>query len=125
MNGAPNSNIHRNAAVSAQPEALGNGRAAAPRSSMATLRTLVGRALDQAIHEGDHRPALPVTGFNAMGKPTGADWSWRPCLWKGSLPSPGQAAVPDIEVSLLGAVLRGVAGHLNRHHPDLHHPDHW
>lgn len=72
------------------------------------------RALDQVIHAADHRLALPVTGFNAMKKPTGTDWSWRPSLWKGPLPSPGMAAVPDIEVSLL----RGRAARRDRHRPD-------
>ena len=75
--------------------------AGAPRADLATLRTWTGRArtlrrtLDQVIHEADHRLALPVIGSNAMKKPMGTDWSWRPSLWKGPLPAPGIAAVPS------------------------------
>ena len=75
--------------------------AAAPLASLATLRTWATRArtlrrtLDQVIHEADHRLALPVIGSNAMKKPMGTDWSWRPSLWKGPLPTPGMASVPS------------------------------
>ena len=63
--------------------------AAAPKASLVSLRLWAGRAralrrtLDQVIHEADHRLALPVIGSNAMKKPMGTDWAWRPSLWKG------------------------------------------
>lgn len=74
---------------------------AAARADVGTLRLWRGRArhlrrmLDQVIHEADHRLALPVLGSNAMKKPMGTDWSWRPMLWKGPLPQPGLASVPS------------------------------
>lgn len=73
---------------------------AAAQADLDTLRTWRGRAralrrrLDQVIHEADHRLALPVIGSNAMKKPMGTDWAWRPMLWKGPLPVPGMASVP-------------------------------
>lgn len=73
---------------------------AAPQADLDTLRIMRGRAralrrrLDQVIHEADHRLALPVIGSNAMKKPMGTDWVWRPMLWKGPLPVPGMASVP-------------------------------
>lgn len=53
-----------------------------------TLRGLRSRArslrrqLDRVIHEAEHRLALPVIGSNAIRKPLGTDWSWRPDLWR-------------------------------------------
>ncbi len=52
------------------------------------------RNLDRVIHVADYRLALPVIGSNIIRKPLGTDWSWRPELWKGSLPVPGMASVP-------------------------------
>ncbi|THD85914.1 hypothetical protein E7811_08435 [Aliigemmobacter aestuarii] len=65
-----------------------------------TLRDLRGKArqlrrqLDRVIHEAEHRLALPVIGSNAIRKPMGADWAWRPDLWKGQIPVPGMSTVP-------------------------------
>ncbi len=84
---------------------------AAPQADLATLRTWGGRAralrrtLDQVIHEAEHRLALPVIGSNAMKKPMGTDWSWRPALWKGPLPSPGIASVPGKAVLCDGTTI--------------------
>ena len=83
----------------------------APQADLSTLRLWVGRArslrrrLDQVIHEADHRLALPVIGSNAMKKPMGTDWSWRPMLWKGPLPAPGMASVPCKAVICDGATI--------------------
>lgn len=52
------------------------------------------RALDRVILEADNRLALPVVGSNAMRKPLGTDWSWRPDLWRGLIAPPGIASVP-------------------------------
>ena len=83
----------------------------APQADLSTLRLWVGRArslrrrLDQVIHEAGHRLALPVIGSNAMKKPMGTDWSWRPMLWKGPLPAPGMASVPCKAVICDGATI--------------------
>lgn len=55
---------------------------------------LLRRELDRVIHEAEHRLALPVIGSNAMRKPLGTDWSWRPELWRGPIPVPGFSSVP-------------------------------
>lgn len=59
------------------------------RSQALSLR----RNLDRVIHLADHRLALPVIGSNAIHKPMGTDWAWRPMLWKGPIPVPGAASV--------------------------------
>ncbi|MGV8988213.1 MAG: DUF6478 family protein [Cypionkella sp.] len=84
---------------------------AAPQADLQTLSSWGGRArslrrvLDQVIHEADHRLALPVIGSNAMKKPMGTDWSWRPMLWKGPLPQPGMASVPSKALICEGATI--------------------
>ena len=52
------------------------------------------RALDRVILEADNRLALPVIGSNAMRKPLGTEWSWRPDLWRGPIATSGIASVP-------------------------------
>lgn len=70
------------------------------RMDLAELRAhrsrarLLRRELDRVIHEAEHRLALPVIGSNAMRKPLGTDWSWRPELWRGPIPVPGFSSVP-------------------------------
>lgn len=49
--------------------------------------------LDRLIHVADGRLALPAIGSNSFAKPHGTDWSWRPELWRGPLPSPGMSSV--------------------------------
>lgn len=72
----------------------------AGQADLETLRLLRSRArglrrnLDRVIHQAEHRLALPVIGSNAMRKPMGTDWSWRPGLWKGPIPVPGFSSVP-------------------------------
>lgn len=74
---------------------------AAPGMDLASLRRLRGKArglrrqLDRVIHEADHRLALPVIGSNAMRKPLGTDWAWRPDPWRGALSVPGLSSVPS------------------------------
>ena len=63
------------------------------RNARTRARTLR-RALDRVILEADHRLALPVVGSNAMRKPLGTDWSWRPDLWRGPIATSGIASVP-------------------------------
>jgi len=52
------------------------------------------RNLDRVIHLAEHRLALPVIGSNALRRPMGSDWVWRPMLWKGPIPVPGYSSVP-------------------------------
>ncbi len=58
------------------------------------------RHLDDLIHVADSRLALPMIGSNAFRRPHGADWGWRPELWRGPLPVPGFASVQS--KSMLG-----------------------
>lgn len=65
-----------------------------------TLRGFRGRAralrrqLDRVIHVAEHRLALPVIGSNAIRRPMGTEWAWRPDLWRGEIAVPGLASVP-------------------------------
>jgi hypothetical protein len=52
------------------------------------------RQIDRVLHLAEHRLALPVIGSNVIRRPMGTDWSWRPMLWVGPIPVPGQASVP-------------------------------
>lgn len=63
------------------------------------------RQLDRVIHEAEHRLALPVIGSNAIRKPLGTDWAWRPDLWRGSIPVPGFSSVPTKGVVCDGATV--------------------
>jgi hypothetical protein len=73
---------------------------AAPAMEIDALRPVLNRAwalrrrLDRVIHVAEHRLALPVIGSNAIRRPLGTDWAWRPALWMGPIPVPGMASVP-------------------------------
>jgi len=77
------------------------GRAAteAEEIDLDTLRALRGRArqirreLDRLLHVAEGRLTLPLIGSNAIRKPLGTDWSWRPDLWSGPVSPAGHAAV--------------------------------
>lgn len=63
--------------------------------SLRTLRVrarAIRRELDRVIAEADHRLALPVIGSNAMRKPLGTDWAFRPDLWRAAITTPGVAS---------------------------------
>jgi len=49
------------------------------------------RELDQVLHVADGRLALPLVGTNAMRRPIGADWLWRPSPWRGAIEPQGIA----------------------------------
>ncbi|MCA0872611.1 DUF6478 family protein [Seohaeicola saemankumensis] len=66
------------------------------RSHARQLRTY----LDRLIHVADGRLALPMVGSSFFPRPHGTDWSWRPELWRGPLPTPGLSSVPT--KSMLG-----------------------
>ena len=75
--------------------------AAAPSAPLVQLRQQRGRArllrdeLDRLLHAADGRLALPAIGTSSFPRPHGTDWSWRPELWRGPLPVPGLASVPQ------------------------------
>ena len=52
------------------------------------------RQLDRVLHEAEGRLALPVIGTNAILRPMGTDWAWRPPFWRGLVAVPGMASVP-------------------------------
>lgn len=51
--------------------------------------------LDRLIHIAEGRLALPQIGSSFFPRPHGTDWSWRPELWRGSMPTPGISSVPS------------------------------
>lgn len=75
------------------------------------LREMRGRArearrqLDKVIHIAEHRLALPVIGSNALRRPMGSDWVWRPPLWRGEIPVPGFSSVPSKQPICDGSVV--------------------
>jgi hypothetical protein len=83
----------------------------AGRMELDELRALRGRAwgmrrhLDRVLHEAEGRLALPVIGSNAILRPVGTDWAWRPALWRGPIPVPGLASAPGRAVIAEGVTL--------------------
>ncbi len=53
--------------------------------------------LDSLISVADGRLALPIVGGSSFPTPHGTDWSWRPTLWRFSLPTKGKVAVRSKE----------------------------
>lgn len=73
----------------------------APEAPLGDLRRNLNEAhrlrqqLDQVIHIGESRLALPKIGSARFPKPHGTDWSWRPELWRGPLAKPGLSSVQN------------------------------
>ncbi len=71
---------------------------AAAALDLPDLRSLRSRArqlrrqLDRALHVAEGRLSLPLIGTNAIRKPIGTEWAWRPELWRGPISPPGVAA---------------------------------
>lgn len=63
------------------------------------------RQLDKVIHIAEYRLALPVIGSNALRRPTGTDWIWRPPIWKGEIPVPGFSSVPSKQPIIDGTTI--------------------
>jgi len=77
---------------------LGNRADALDLASLRRLRdkaAALRRRTDRILHAADGRLALPHIGSNAIQKPLGTDWSYRPQPWRGPLPVPGQVAVEN------------------------------
>jgi hypothetical protein len=51
--------------------------------------------LDRLLHVAEGRLALPLIGSSFFPRPHGTDWSWRPELWRGPLPSAGLSSAPS------------------------------
>ncbi len=72
---------------------------AAATADLASLRTLRSRArrtqreLDRLIATAESRLALPHVGSNAMHRPLGADWLWRPEPWRLPMSPRGHAGL--------------------------------
>ncbi|TCP60717.1 hypothetical protein EV663_10876 [Rhodovulum bhavnagarense] len=72
---------------------------AADAMDLVALRPLRGRAwqlrrsLDRVIHVAEGRLTLPPIGSNAIRKPLGTDWAYRPELFRGPIFPPGAASV--------------------------------
>jgi hypothetical protein len=72
---------------------------AAQTASVGQLRQALARAwalrqhLDRLIHRAEHRLTLPAIGSNAIRRPLGTDWAWRPDIWRGPLPKVAQAGI--------------------------------
>lgn len=63
------------------------------------------RQLDRVLHVAEGRLALPVIGSNAVPRPMGTDWAWRPALWRGKIAVPGLASAPARAVVAEGTTL--------------------
>lgn len=73
----------------------------APEMSLAELRQERGKArnllhsLNEMVAVAESRLTRPMIGSNAIPKPHGTDWTWRPSLWRQPLASPGLASAPS------------------------------
>ena len=71
----------------------------AVRADLLTLRRKRddARALEHELRRffnvAEGRLRLPLRGTNAIERPIGTDWAWRPEIWRGPLAPPGIAAV--------------------------------
>jgi hypothetical protein len=72
---------------------------AAAAADLAVLKAMRGRArraraeLDRLLAVAETRLALPMLGSNAMHRPLGADWLWRPSPWREPLAPRGRAGL--------------------------------
>jgi hypothetical protein len=84
---------------------------AAGTADLVLLRAQRGRArklrreLDRLIATADSRLALPAIGSSAMNRPTGADWLWRPELWRLPVEPRGHASAMARTALTEGVVL--------------------
>lgn len=69
-------------------EAADLGALRAQRARARKLR----RELDRVLGTAESRLALPAVGSNAMNRPPGTDWLWRPDLWRYPVQPKGHAS---------------------------------
>ncbi len=73
----------------------------APTTDLATLRIHRARAqalehqLRRILHIADSRLSLPLAGTNAIERPIGTDWAWRPEIWHGRIFPSGTVAAAN------------------------------
>ncbi|NCU20490.1 hypothetical protein EOM89_07090 [Candidatus Falkowbacteria bacterium] len=73
----------------------------ADRLSLLALRPLrddaqrLRREVDRVLHVADARLTQPIIGKDAIPRPTGTDWAWRPELWRGPVSPAGVAAAQN------------------------------
>ncbi|MDP2063528.1 MAG: DUF6478 family protein [Phaeovulum sp.] len=51
------------------------------------------REIDRLLHVADARLTLPLIGSDAIRRPLGADWAWRPALWRGPVVPVGHSGL--------------------------------
>ncbi|MCC7047544.1 MAG: hypothetical protein IT562_12605 [Alphaproteobacteria bacterium] len=84
---------------------------AAPTAELSSLRELRARArrtrreIDRLLAAAETRLALPHVGANAMHRPLGADWLWRPEPWRLPVQPRGQAGLEPGTVFAPGVTL--------------------
>ena len=61
------------------------------RSDAAQVRHAVG----ELLHIADGRLTMPMAGGDGIDRPLGADWAWRPALWRGPIEPHGIAAAEN------------------------------
>lgn len=71
----------------------------AERMNLGVLRSLradgveLRREIDRVLHVADARLTLPLIGTDAIRRPLGTDWAWRPELWRGPVVPAGHAGL--------------------------------
>jgi hypothetical protein len=71
----------------------------AERTPLGRLRKLredaqqLRREIERVLHIADARLTLPLIGSDAIRRPLGSDWAWRPELWRGPVVPIGHAGL--------------------------------